>query len=196
MRFRYSTKADITEIVKIHKMRFDNFFLTSLGDRFLDVYYKSFLKKPGILIVLEDERCIKGFACGNISNKGFYKKLLLKNIGDFSLIGLKLLFTKPLSIFRIFFNLKNSEKDNIVYAELLSIATLPNKKGYGSFLLKSFEEEIKKCNYFETDINLSLTTDYYNNDKTVDFYKSNNYKELRVFDGFKSRKMYQLIKKI
>ena len=35
--------------------RFSNFFLTNLGKTFLKVFYKAFLKKPAILLVIEDE---------------------------------------------------------------------------------------------------------------------------------------------
>jgi len=194
MIIRYSEKKDIPRVVDIHLSRFNSFFLSSLGAKFLHVYYRSFLKKPAILLVLEDDGDIKGFACGNLLNRSFYKTLLFQNFISFSLIGLYLLFTRPKSLFRIFFNLNHSGDDGVVYAELLSIASLKNKKGYGSALLTAFEAEVLKNSNDKENVKISLTTDYYNNDAAVNFYKSNNYAELKVFNGYQNRKMYRFIK--
>ena len=195
MIIRTAEKNDIKRVVQIHIERFPNFFLSSLGKQFLKTFYRSFLKLPGLLIVLEDENEIRGFACGSYSNQSFYKKLLLNNIGNFTLIGITLLFSKPKSILRIMSNLKKSSDTEIEFAELLSIATLKNKSGYGAKLLKAFENELN-LNLLKKAEKISLTTDFENNDKAIAFYKQNNYQVLDVFESYENRKMYRFIKNL
>ena len=72
----------------------------------------------------------------------------------------------------------------------MSIATLQNKKGYGKILLEKFQEELIKqnCNF-----PISLTTDYYDNAKAIDFYKNSGYEMLEIFYSYQNRKMYRFI---
>ena len=195
MNIRTAEKKDIKRVVQIHIERFPNFFLSSLGNQFLKTFYRSFLKLPGLLIVLEDENEIKGFACGSYSNHSFYKKLLFNNIGNFTIIGIILMFSKPKGILRILSNLQKSNAIEIEFAELLSIATLKNKKGYGAKLLNAFENELR-INLSKKAEKISLTTDYENNDKTIQFYKQNNYQVLNVLESYENRKMYRFIKNL
>lgn len=194
MNVRKATKNDINSIVEIHMERFSSFFLTTLGSSFLKVFYKAFLKNPGVLIVLEDEGNIKGFAAGSSDNRSFFKKLLKNNLLEFCYAGARILFTKPAALKRMATNAGKSEKNNLIFAELLSIATLKNKKGYGKILLEEFEKEIAKENM--NDLPVSLTTDYDDNEKAVQFYKDSGYEVQEVFQSFQSRKMYRFIKKL
>lgn len=194
MKVRKATKNDVKSIVEIHMERFSSFFLTTLGSSFLEVFYKSFLKNPGVLIILEDEGIVKGFAAGSRDNRSFFKKLLKNNLLEFCFAGIKILFTKPAALKRMATNAGKSEKNYLIFAELLSIATLKNKNGYGKILLEEFEKEIIKEN--KSKLPISLTTDHDNNEKAVQFYKDCGYEIQEVFEGFKNRKMYRFIKKI
>lgn len=183
---------DLDTIVEIHLERFSSFFLTSLGQSFLKVFYKAFLKNPGVLLVLEDEGEIKGFAAGSRDNRSFFKRLLINNLFEFGIAGLKILFTNPAALKRMATNASKSEKNNLIFAELLSIATLRNKKGYGKILLDEFEKEIAKKNVEKLPI--SLTTDFDDNKKVVQFYLDSGYKVQEVFESYQGRKMYRLVK--
>jgi ribosomal protein S18 acetylase RimI-like enzyme len=194
MNIRKANKKDIKSIVEIHMARFSSFFLTSLGKNFLKTFYKAFLKNPGVLLVLIDEGEIKGFAAGSRDNRGFFKKLLLNNISEFVFSGIQILITKPSALKRIALNASKSEKNNLIFAELLSIATLSNKKGYGKILLLEFEKEITRENI--ENLPISLTTDYHDNDKAVQFYKDCGYEVQEVFESYQHRKMYRFLKKI
>jgi ribosomal protein S18 acetylase RimI-like enzyme len=194
MNVRKATKNDINSIVKIHMDRFSSFFLTTLGSSFLKVFYRAFLKNPGVLIILEDEGNIKGFAAGSRNNHSFFKKLLKNNLLEFCFAGIRILLTKPVALKRMATNAGKSEKNNFIFAELLSIATLKNKKGYGKILLEEFEKEIAKENI--NNLPISLTTDYDDNEKAVQFYKNCGYEIQEVFESFQNRKMYRFIKKL
>lgn len=192
MHVRIAAKKDIAFIVEIHMKRFSNFFLTSLGTSFLKVFYRAFLKNPGILLVLEDEGQIKGFVAGSRDNRSFFRKLLMNNLVGFAMSGAKILVTKPAALKRMALNAGKSEKNNLIFAELLSIATLRNKKGYGKILLEEFEKEIARENI--ENLPVSLTTDYYNNEKAVRFYKDCGYEVQEIFDSYQNRKMYRFFK--
>lgn len=189
---RRATQKDISKVVKIHIERFSSFFLTTLGEFFLYNFYFAFIKKPGLILVLEDEGEIKGFAAGSINNRGFFKKLILNNVSGFILSGIKILFTNPLALKRIATNANKAEKNNVIFAELLSIATLENKKGYGKTLLNAFENEISFDN--QNQLPISLTTDFDNNDKAINFYKDAGYKIFEIFESYENRKMIRFLK--
>ena len=194
MNVRKATNKDIDSIVEIHMERFSSFFLTTLGYSFLTVFYKAFLKNPGVLIILEDEGIVKGFAAGSRDSRSFFKKLLKNNLLEFCFAGARILFTKPAALKRMATNAGKSEKNNLIFVELLSIATLKNKKGYGKILLDEFEKEVVHENV--NNLPISLTTDYDDNEKAVQFYKDCGYEIQEVFQSFQNRKMYRFIKKL
>ena len=116
------------------------------------------------------------------------------HISEFVFSGIQILITKPSALKRIALNASKSEKNNLIFAELLSIATLSNKKGYGKILLLEFEKEITRENI--ENLPISLTTDYHDNDKAVQFYKDCGYEVQEVFESYQHRKMYRFLKKI
>ncbi|GEN76161.1 GNAT family N-acetyltransferase [Chryseobacterium hagamense] len=194
MKIRSAEISDLDAIVDIHYRRFSSFFLTTLGKSFLKAFYQAFLIKPGILLVLLDNNEIKGFAAGSRDNRNFFKKLLQNNPLGFALSGVNIFFTNPKALKRIFTNTKTSQRVSIACAELLSIATLPNKQGYGKALLDYFEKDIILHN--KEKLPISLTTDYENNEKAVKFYKDCGYEVFEVFESYQKRKMYRFIKNI
>lgn len=194
MKVRKASEKDMNAVVKIHLERFSSFFLTTLGEAFLKVFYKAFLKNPGVLLVLEDGGKIQGFAAGSRYNRGFFKKLLKNNLVEFGFSGIRILFTNPAALKRMATNAGKSEKNNLIFAELLSIATFRNKKGYGKILLEEFEKEIRKEN--KENLPVSLTTDFHENEKAVQFYKDCGYDVQEVFESYQGRKMYRFIKNL
>lgn len=194
----YANSHNLDDIVKIHLQAFPNFFLSMLGSGFLQLYYKSVMNHPdGILLVgMMDGKSI-GLCAGTMLSAGFNSNLVKTNILKFGIEGIKLLFTRPLSLVHLIKNMNKEDSsvgDDGNYAELLSIAVDPKvqRSGAGKAMLLALEEEIKKKGGQE----LSLTTDYYNNKKTIDFYKSLGYEPWYSFVTYPNRKMYRLIKKI
>lgn len=193
---REALATDIERIVAVHNAAFKDFFLTSLGSRFLALYYRSVLMHPrGILLVSDNGEGIMGFCAGTMLSAGFNSNLIKTNFIDYTIEGMKLLFTNPVSIWHLF---KNFSKEDInfgdkgEYAELLSIGVDPNiqRSGAGKSMLLALEEEVKKRGGKQ----LSLTTDYYDNDKAIGFYHSLGYKKWYDFVTYPDRRMYRLIK--
>lgn len=194
-------KADIEDtfsITHIHLLAFKNFFLSSLGEDFLKVYYTCFIKnKDSVVLIAKENDKILGFAAATALCKGFNTALIKQNLFSFSLVGLKLLVTNPKALVRLARNM-TKKSDNVQskeeYAELYSIGVAPEGqgKGIGKELLSRIEQELLERKVDK----LSLTTDYYDNDKTIGFYKAMGYSVLYVFTAYPERKMYRMIKNL
>lgn len=188
---------DVDAIVAIHQQAFPDFFLTTLGTRFLQLYYKCMCCcNDAVTLCAEEDGVVKGFATSSYYSQGFNTSLIKKNLFKFGIMGVELLFTKPKAILRLAKNLDKKADGNAVedkgeYAELYSIAVKPGNQGsgIGKKLLIATEEDVAKHNS-----RLSLTTDYYNNEKTIGFYHSLGYQDYYEFTTYPDRKMWRMIK--
>lgn len=198
MEVRQAVESDIDQIVNIHCSAFKNFFLTSLGEEFLKIYYKSFIACPhGIVFCASKNGNIVGFSATAKFNNGFNFALLKDNLLGFGKIAIKLLIKRPKSLLRLIKNFsKNNDeiKEKECYAELFSIGVRENVQGQGigKILLLKTEEYLK----LEGIRKLSLTTDFYNNESAISFYSKLGYEPLYEFVTYPNRKMYRLIKNI
>lgn len=196
MIIRKATEKDINSIVDIHIDAFKSFFLTSLGSDFLRFYYSCFIKSDETVItVAEEDGVILGFSASTMLCRGFNSRLIKKNFLSFAALSIKLIFVSPKSLFRLIKNLtkkSNDVEDDEEYAELYSIgvAKTAQGKGVGKKLL-SYSESIMKENGAKQ---VSLTTDFDNNETTIGFYHSMGYQTLYTFTTYPNRKMYRLIK--
>lgn len=191
--------SDLEKVIIIHNLAFSNFFLTKLGPDFLKLYYKTVSEhKEGVLLgYYDDNNELCGFCAATTLSLGFNKRLIKSNFFAFSFFGLKFLLTKPLSLVRLFKNLTKSNsqiKDNATYGELLSICINPKEQGLG--VGKKLLEGLEIYLLSKGVKNLSLTTDFYNNEKGLHFYVSMDYKIMYDFIAYPNRKMYRLIKKL
>lgn len=194
-------QSDISQIISIHQEAFPDFFLTSLGDNFLYLYYSSICKSlEAVFLCVKDEKdTIIGFAASSLNSNGFNSRLIKRDLFSYLLLSVKLAFSSPKSLIRLIKNLSKTSdkiKDDGNYAELFSIGVRHNfqGKGVGGNLLKQTEEMIQAS--ISTTHRLSLTTDYYNNDSALCFYKSKGYEVLYDFISFPNRRMYRLIKQL
>lgn len=192
-----SRNENIKEIVEVHKSAFPNFFLTELGDDFLNLYYKSVAdSSKGILLVSVEDNRVIGFCAACTESSGFNTSLIKENFLKFSVVGVKLLFSRPRSLVRLFKNLSKQEnmEDKGDYAELMSIGVSSDiqNKGVGKALLTDLEKALKEKGVTK----LSLTTDADENEKTLGFYAKNGFTKWYEFVTYPSRKMYRLIKQL
>lgn len=198
METRRATQNDVESIVKIHIDAFKGFFLTTLGYGFLKFYYTCFIRNSEtVTMISEEDGIVYGFAAATKYSKGFNSRLIKSQLFAFTILSLKLLFTTPTSLLRLTKNLtkKAESVDNDEdYAELYSIGVSTNAqgKGVGKFLLAATETEMK----LQGVKNLSLTTDYNNNEQAIGFYHTMGYHTLYEFTTYPNRKMYRLIKQL
>ena len=192
---RRASIEDIEKIVSIHIEAFNGFFLTQLGGRFLKLYYSAFLQSPkGIILCALVDNCVVGFsACSTIS-RGFNRSLIVSRPFGFLWEGLKALIVSPKSVIRLVLNLNKRDKsmdDSGMYAELYSLAVIPafHNQGIGGYLLNVTETQVSVYNQ-----QISLTTDFYDNDDVIGFYHNMGYSDLYYFKSFPNRKMIRMSK--
>ena len=194
---RKAKTSDVDSIVAIHNQAFPDFFLTTLGNRFLRLYYTCMCNcKDALTLCAIDEGTLVGFSSTALKSEGFNTKLIKHNSVIFVMEAIKLLFTKPTALVRLVknFTKKSSDmEDNGDYAELFSIGVSPlcQGKGVGSLLLSSNERMIREMGGVKR---LSLTTDKNNNESAIAFYQRNGYKILYEFKTYPDREMYRFIK--
>ena len=194
---RKAKTSDVDSIVAIHNQAFPNFFLTTLGNRFLRLYYKCMCNsRDAVTLCAIDEGTLVGFSSTALKSAGFNTKLIKQNSVIFVMEAIKLLFTKPTALVRLVknFTKKSSDmEDNGDYAELFSIGVLPlcQGKDVGSLLLSRNERMIREMGGGKR---LSLTTDKNNNESAIAFYQRNGYKVLYEFKAYPDREMYRFIK--
>ena len=195
---RTINKNDLASIVEIHIEAFPGFFLTTLGPSFLRLYYRSFIEnKEGISICAVGSNLkIVGFCVGTTNASGFHRRLIAKNLPGFFLQFLIILVKHPGALLRLISNLEKQtvKQLNGIVSELLSIGVSLSVKGtgVGNLLLKKFEDELKNRNATL----VTLTTDYYNNDKVIGFYNNAGYQIFSDFIAFPNRRMYKMIKNL
>ena len=196
MIIRVATTKDVSQLVDIHTNAFDGFFLTTLGRSFLSFYYKAFVhSKNGIVLCAVIDNKICGFAAATKQCKGFNTNLIKTNFISFIWLAINLIFTRPSALIRLAKNI--SKKSDVIddqedYAELYSIGVAVNAqgKGVGKKLLTTIEERLKKDGIEK----VSLTTDFYNNNSAIAFYRKMGYQTLYEFTTYPNRRMYRLIK--
>lgn len=196
---RTATQTDVSAIVAIHQSAFKDFFLTSLGSRFLTTYYSCFIKSgETVALCAEEDGSLLGFSAATSVSKRFNSRLIKTNAMRFSVLAVKMLFTNPAALVRLVKNFtKTSDEvdDTEDYGELFSIGVSSNcqGKGIGKKLLTTTESMMCKTQRGGVK-RLSLTTDYYNNDSAIGFYKSCGYKVLYEFTAYPNRRMLRMIK--
>ncbi|MPM13909.1 hypothetical protein SDC9_60269 [bioreactor metagenome] len=165
-------KNSVPDVVKIHIQTFKGFFLTFLGEGFLNQLYSGFLehKNSNILVAVDEDNNVIGFLAYSENMSEFYKFLIKSRLVKFAWYSLIAFFRNPCIAFRLlraFLYSKSAERAE-KYVELSSIGILPERKkqGTGTGLIKTLITMIDSSE-FEY---IKLETDKYNNDSVNAFY--------------------------
>lgn len=201
MKIRKANKTDNKHLAQLHISVFPGFFLSTLGEKFLNTYYKVVLRHPEtICLFAEDNNAnICGYVLGRINAKGYLRRIVKSAPLVFIWEAIKLLFTRPRALFRLINNLDKRREDSEVtdaqdYAEIGLIGVLPQYKGQGigHRLFNEFVEILNK-NGVER---ISLTTDADDNVNTLTAYKAWGFEIYYKFVSYPNRNMYRLIKTV
>lgn len=198
IKIRSIRQEDVDCVVKIHTDAFHGFFLSSLGTRFLRLYYSCFIhSNETVSLCADKDGEVLGFAVATKICRGFNGRLVKSNIVSFGFLAMWLCLSRPMSLVRLIKNFsKTSEtmEDNEDYAELYSIGVLPCTQGMG--IGKMLLSETERIMYRGGVKRLSLTTDKENNEQAVNFYRSLGYDVMYEFKAYPDRWMYRLIKEL
>ncbi|WP_047049153.1 GNAT family N-acetyltransferase [Vibrio mexicanus] len=196
---RQAEYRDLPDIVSIHMSAFPEFFLTSLGDFFLNQYYRLYIKFNHIALVCESEGTLCGFVVGTDNASEFYKDLrsqwfyflLPVVLNVFNLRLIKKIVTRATTVvFKRRINATDSRYDK--FNELISIGVCSahQAKGIGGRLLAKY---LSLCMNKGVEA-VYLTTDATDNTKVIDFYKRSGFCLDKEFEQDQSRKMNVLVK--
>ena len=163
---------DVREAVDVHLHSFPDFFLSSLGSRFLYWLYRGFIEHRGgvCLVALKGEQVV-GVVAGSSDQGKFFKWLLRKHWFVLGLAAGMAIVRSPRIMARLLRITRSpgDAKRSIVPAVLMSIAVLPVVQGggVGQILVKAFLDEMTK----RGATTVSLTTDRDNNSRVNSFYR-------------------------
>ena len=191
-----ATGCNVAVMVSIHQQAFPDFFLTTLGESFLRLYYSCMCRCEGAvtLCALANGEVV-GFSTTALKSAGFNTKLMKDNFCGFAWEAIKLLFVNPMSLVHLARNMSKTNSDVAdrgEYAELFSIGVSPTcqGKGVGSMLLMETERLVSQ----NGGTVISLTTDKNENTSTISFYKRNGYEVMYEFVAFPNRPRYRFVK--
>jgi ribosomal protein S18 acetylase RimI-like enzyme len=187
---RKMQESDLGEVVDIHLVAFQGFFLTSLGYNFLYQFYDAILYDPGgVCYVCEHKQKIQGFVVGTLEPSNFYRRLITKRWWRFGLACIKPTLKHPKIIPRLIraIHIPDEVSQNVDYGTLFSIAVLPEMQGngIGKSLVKAFlrESSHRGKKY------INLTTDELDNEGVNQFYINIGFRCARTFVTPEGRKM-------
>ena len=185
-------KRIIDEIVDIHLMTFDGFFLTFMGSGFLKQMYTAYTKhkKSDILIATRDDQVV-GFLAYSEHMSDLYKYMINHQLIPFAWYSFGAFLRNPpifMRLIRAFLKPGEAQR-NERYVELASIGVLPEAKfqGAGSNLIDELKREVD----FDTFDYITLETDVNNNDIANKFYVKNGFRISREYETHEGRRMYE-----
>jgi ribosomal protein S18 acetylase RimI-like enzyme len=163
--------AQAAEVAELHRLAFPGFFLTSLGDAFLRLYYQELIAQGQIAFVAEEgDRCV-GVVVGSASPGAFYRNLLRRRLASFALASAPAAVRRPSSVGRILRALKKPGEAArpAGMATLMCVAVHPSHQGFGAGrrLVAQFLDEAASRGAIRAD----LTTDKHANEPANAFYR-------------------------
>jgi len=188
---RVFQKSDVEQVVALHVKCFPGFFLSSLGPRFLTLFYSGLVESPDNigLVLLDKEGKLGGFVAGSSNPRGFYKRLLKRDWYKFALASLGVVMRNPAILRRIARAIHHPGNNPVgdEVAGLFSVGVGPEiqRTGAGQRLVGSFLEEASRrgCR------RVFLTTDRDGNDAVNKFYHKLGFQVKNKFETPEGRRM-------
>jgi GNAT superfamily N-acetyltransferase len=188
---------DVEAVVKVHSASFPGFFLSFLGPRFLDLFYRSFLEdSAGIgFVALNVDEFVIGCVVGPLVPGGYFKRLLRRRWWAFCLASASALLRRPWIACRLlralWYRGDAPEGDSVTQALLSSIAVAPEAQGQGvgQALVKAWLYEVRR----RRGQGAFLTTDAEGNDAVNYFYQRSGWKLESSYTTVQRRRMNRYI---
>lgn len=179
-------------MLRLHTGAFPDFFLTSLGSRFLRLLYIGFQNSnSGICVVAKNGDNVVGFAAGTTEPDSFFRELLRKKGVSFAWAAIPGLLHNPVLVVRKCFGAlfyRGEKPKGMPQAGLLSsLAVAPEiaRKGIGRQLVNAFCDELRR-----RGVNaVYLATDASDNDPVNRFYQKCGFRLVDTFERPGKRRM-------
>jgi ribosomal protein S18 acetylase RimI-like enzyme len=189
--------SDLKTVVKIHLHSFPGFFLSFLGPRFLELFYRSFLEdSTGIgFVALDGDGSVIGSVVGPLVPGGYFKRLMRRRWWAFSLASVSALLYRPWIASRLlralWYRGDVPGGDSVPRALLSSIAVAPEaqERGVGQALVKAWLFEVRR----RGGQGAFLTTDAEGNEAVNQFYQRLGWKPGGSYTTAPRRRMNRYI---
>ena len=185
-------RAHIDSVVAIHMDAFPGFFLTTLGPRFLRIFYEAFLEEPSaVALVAEDGPAVFGAIVGTTNPRAFFRRLLIRKWWAFAAESLGYVVKHPGVCLRLVraFNYRGMPGISIEsgYALLSSIAVAKaaQGQGVGRVLVDAWFKRVQAAGA----LGAYLTTDANNNQIVNGFYQATGWRLTEVIITPEGRRM-------
>jgi len=191
-RVRQMCLTDVEEVVEVHLAAFSGFFLSRLGPRFLETYYKTALSDPGTrALVAVSPSGLIGFGLANSDPGGFYSRLLRDEWLRFAVAALPALLSDPAvvpGLWRALNKPADAARDPGI-AGLFSLAVLPSMHGHGvgSHLVRGLVSELGSSGA----TGMTLETDARSNQVVRQFYEGMGFTAIRRYEVGDGREMIE-----
>lgn len=127
---RRATVADAPRVARLHVEGIQTGFLSTLGDRFLRVLYRSLIAWEKATVLVADTGRVVGFAAGVVDTGEFYRHFLRRH-GVLAAVLAAPRLLRPTALRRAWETLRYAA-DTGTPAELLSMAVAPSARGQGT----------------------------------------------------------------
>jgi ribosomal protein S18 acetylase RimI-like enzyme len=144
MQFRMMTPADVAQVARIHASALAGDFLPSLGQNFLQVFFRTAIKMPGAVAVVVEDETVAGFVLGCLDSHLFFYDVLKRAAPQLAMAVIVPILKKPALLLKAIetFTYPKRESSN-VEAELLIIAmdNSHRHQGGGRILVEQLDRE-------------------------------------------------------
>lgn len=181
---------EISHAVAIHAAAFPNFFLTILGNNFLELLYRFYVTgESEVALAILYQGQVIGSALGTTQPQQFYRRLAIKNSWQFALAALKPFLKKPAILPRLLRALiyrgdyPSLGTDGALLASIC-VDPLFQNKGVGQNLLAAFEKEV-----FRRGAAFIYLIAERDNQKVRNFYEKSGWAAMEQFTTKEGRNM-------
>jgi ribosomal protein S18 acetylase RimI-like enzyme len=183
--------ADVRPLARLHRRAFPAFFLSSLGESFLEEFYRGFLDDPTAVTVVGrgPDGAVHGAAVGTSSPAAFFARLLRRRWRGFVSASLRAVLRQPLVAPRLLGAVRyRGGADSPTSGALLSsICVDPDRRtqGLGGQLLLAWTQRASAAGARTA----FLTTDADGNDAVNAFYQKHGWLASQRFTTPQGRAM-------
>ena len=187
-----ATHDDVAAVATLHIKVFPSFFLTSLGQKFLEELYMSYLSHPSaIFMVSRDKNMVVGFVAGTSDPSVFFSDLRKQRKFFFLFKALPTLLKNPMPVIRKLLSSMTYNGDtsaDVKNSSLLSsigVDSAYRGTGLSTALIHAFESKA----HSHGSNSVYLLTDETENIRANMFYTKIGYQVILPLIKEKSRKM-------
>lgn len=182
---------DIKPLAQLHRRAFPGFFLSSLGEPFLEEFYRGFLgDATAVSVVARREGAIEGAAVGTLQPAAFFARLLRRRWLGLIAASIRAVLAQPAALPRLVraVRYRGGSEGALNGALLSSICVDPTSRtrGVGGSLLTAWVEQVRAAGADRA----FLTTDAKANDAVNSFYISHGWSRSREFTTKQGRDMF------